>query len=277
MATPHAERLALRKRIVAAAQLRRKPARVPAPKQPTGLILEHTKFLLAISRELDTEIWAALKEYGIRQDDERAVPRADVSSLVRSLRARLGRIASGNALKRRVEEFAKRAEKFSRTEFRKQIKTVLGIDLRGDPNLVGMFERWTDKNLALIVSLSQEKVSRVGKVLRAAGSTERVEQIAARIQDETGATESRAILIARDQTVKLNSQLAEAQHRHAGIVEFVWSTSRDERVRKSHRELDGRRFHYDDPPTVDGEIALPGQPVQCRCLAIPIMPGTDDA
>lgn len=239
-------------------------------------MLEYSRLLRALSREMDAAIWAALKEYGIRNDDERAIPRNDIPSLVRSLRARLGRIASGNAFKRRVEQLSTRVEKLSRAEFRKQIKNAIGIDLRGDPNLVGMFDRWHDKNLALIVSLSQEKVTRVRRVLEQSGSTARVEDIAERIRAETGATESRAILIARDQTMKLHSEITEAQHRHAGVTEFIWSTSKDERVRDSHRELEGKRFSYDEPPIVDGESAIPGQPIQCRCVAIPILPESNE-
>lgn len=92
-------------------------------------------------------------------------------------------------------------------------------------------------------------------------------------------TQSRAELIARDQVLKLNAEVTQKRHEAAGIVEFVWSTSRDERVRPDHKVLEGKRYRYDDPPVVDrrrGTRGLPGIHFQCRCVAIPVIPGFDD-
>lgn len=119
------------------------------------------------------------------------------------------------------------------------------------------------------------KVTRVRTELTEAGPGVRVESIAQRIQEETEVTESRAALIARDQVLKLNADVTEAQHVAAGITEYVWSTSSDERVRKSHRDLDGQRFKYSEPPIVDvrtGRRENPGRDFQCRCVAVPVLP-----
>jgi SPP1 gp7 family putative phage head morphogenesis protein len=117
----------------------------------------------------------------------------------------------------------------------------------------------------------------VKRVLRDAGSDTRVETITRRIREQTGATESRAVLIARTETTSLNANLTQARHEAAGITEFVWSTSRDERVRESHRELDGKRFAYDALPEIEGEGRhLPGAFPRCRCVAVPVVPGLDD-
>ena len=59
----------------------------------------------------------------------------------------------------------------------------------------------------------------------------------------------------------------------AGVNEYTWSTSRDERVRPMHAKLEGQRFAYDDPPetTEDGETNNPGEDWQCRCIALPVI------
>ena len=80
----------------------------------------------------------------------------------------------------------------------------------------------------------------------------------------------RAEFIARDQVGSYNAALTEARMEAAGVDKFIWSTSLDERVRASHAELEGQVFEWSDPPTIDGEKAIPGQPINCRCVAIPV-------
>ena len=102
-----------------------------------------------------------------------------------------------------------------------------------------------------------------------------MEEIARELQEATGATKARAQLLARDQVLRVNSQLTQDRHEAAGITEYVWSASRDVRVRRRHKELDGTRHRYDDPPIVDertGRRAHPGQDIQCRCCPIPVLP-----
>lgn len=278
-----AERLRLRRQVVAASQARRRRPRIAPAPPPNGLVLAYTRELLALSREMDSAIWAALRREGVARADAAdgsAPDLVDVSTaerrrLVDVIAHRLGEIAGRKNLVGKLEALALRVGQFSRTQWRKQLQDAIGIGPSADLDLEVFVAGWRRKNTALIVSLAKDKVSRVRGVLAEAGVGMRHEQIARRIEEETGATESRAVLIARDQVLKLNADVTEAQHAAAGITEFVWSTSRDERVRKSHRDLDGKRFAYANPPLVDGEAATPGQPVQCRCVAIPVLPGID--
>jgi SPP1 gp7 family putative phage head morphogenesis protein len=61
------------------------------------------------------------------------------------------------------------------------------------------------------------------------------------------------------------------------VTEFVWTTAGDERTRESHRAIDGQTFSWDDPPVVDNEEAIPGEPPNCRCVAFPVLPELDGA
>ncbi|HEY6056211.1 MAG TPA: phage minor head protein [Gaiellaceae bacterium] len=103
----------------------------------------------------------------------------------------------------------------------------------------------------------------------------RVEEVRRLIEERLGVVRSRAELIARDQTTKLYGQIQQARQTEAGVVEYTWSTSEDERVRERHQELDGTTQRWDDPPLVDvrsGRHEHPGGDIQCRCAAIPILP-----
>lgn len=80
-------------------------------------------------------------------------------------------------------------------------------------------------------------------------------------------SENHAALIARDQGNKFFGALTTARHTDAGVTRYVWVTSNDERVREEHEERNGEIFSYDDPP----EDGNPGQPIQCRCTASPVL------
>lgn len=91
------------------------------------------------------------------------------------------------------------------------------------------------------------------------------------VENLAGVTESRAALIARDQTSKLNSSFNRIRQTSIGIKRFQWQTAEDDDVRDSHYDLDGEVFDWDDLPIVDGETAAPGEPINCRCVASPVM------
>lgn len=100
----------------------------------------------------------------------------------------------------------------------------------------------------------------------------RVEDLKAKLLERGNVWESRAELIARDQTLKLNSAITKTRHENAGVSEYVWSSSLDERVRPEHAALEGQRFSWSAPP----EPGHPGEDYQCRCVAIPVIPELDD-
>jgi SPP1 gp7 family putative phage head morphogenesis protein len=135
-----------------------------------------------------------------------------------------------------------------------------------------LVEAFRTRNLALIKSLGDEHVRDLQRTLRPLqeqGAT--VDTIRNEISKRVGVGGRRAMLLARDQTNKLNSQLQATQQQAAGIEEFIWSTSQDGDVRESHERLHGRRFSYANPPVVDGEAVLPGEPILCRCQALPVI------
>lgn len=86
------------------------------------------------------------------------------------------------------------------------------------------------------------------------------------LKERLGVSDSRARLIARDQTAKLTSDLNRKRHEDAGIDQYDWRTSHDERVRPLHKKLDGLRYKYGEPTGAEGGLP-PGQPIQCRCVA----------
>jgi SPP1 gp7 family putative phage head morphogenesis protein len=131
-------------------------------------------------------------------------------------------------------------------------------------------------NVGLITSIAPTMLGQVQDVIsEGVRGGLRVEDLSKQIQERLGVAESRANLIARDQTGKLNAQLTETRNRELGVTEYVWQVSGgpsgDGRVRDTHLELDGTTHRYDDPPITNdqGDRNNPGEDFQCRCSALP--------
>ena len=133
------------------------------------------------------------------------------------------------------------------------------------------------RNARLITSLGDEQVKRVASVIRT-GEGMHVEALQAAFQKGFGATESKARLWARDQTLKLHAEITQERHQAVGIERYYWTDSNDERVREVHAELgdasdSGTTYAYKDPPVMseDGRRGNPGEDFQCRCTAYPVL------
>lgn len=159
--------------------------------------------------------------------------------------------------------------------------------LASSPAMEALVRDFAERNAALITGLVDDTVQEIAGVVQSAATRGvRVEALADEIRERLGVSESRAELIARDQVLKLNGEATEQRQREAGITRYTWSTSRDERVRgnpdglypdaePSHYDLDGQVFSWDSPPPAGprGEPAHPGEAIQCRCVALPVLEG----
>lgn len=169
---------------------------------------------------------------------------------------------------------------WNQQQWRKVVKSVVGVDIfASEPWLRDHLRSWARENAALISSLEDDAVNQV-QIWTQRGIREgwRYEDIAKNIEDRFDVSRSRARLIARDQTAKLNGQISERRQQQVGVKQYRWRTSMDERVRgnpdgkypnsrPSHWAREGKVFNWSDPP----EDGHPGQPINCRCTPEPIL------
>lgn len=141
------------------------------------------------------------------------------------------------------------------------------LAVRWSNNLKLYIKKWTDQE---ILKLRQQ-------VQRNSFVGHRSENLIKTIIDSYGVSKRKAKFLARQETSLLMSNMRQQRYEDAGITKYKWSTSHDERVRKRHVELDGKTFFWSQPPIVDqkGNRAHPGQDFNCRCVAIPILPGEE--
>lgn len=266
------------------APTRKRPRSLPAIPAPPSAITAYTTLLVQVSRALDAAVARELAALvvPVRLDaaadgDAPSYTPAQVSGVRGRLLGLVQRLLRGRGVLRVVGAVATRAVTTTRAQWAAQVRD-LGIDLTDDTDMAATIRSFRRQNVSLIRSMLTDKVGRVHAILSEAGSGTRVETIQRRIEEETDATPARAALLARDQVLKLNAQVTADRHRAAGITEYIWRSSRDERVRKRHKALDGTRHAYDDPPVVDltsGRRAHPGEDFRCRCTAEPVIPGLD--
>lgn len=163
-------------------------------------------------------------------------------------------------------------QQINKTRFYSAMEGAIGINLQTivqNEGLEDILVATTRENVALIRSIPEEYFKKIETVVftgttrsNAAGS------MIKQIQKIGKVTANRAKLIARDQTSKLNAALTQQRSENLGVEEYIWRTAGDERVRETHRSKNGKVFRWDNPPKDTGH---PGQDIQCRCVAQPII------
>jgi SPP1 gp7 family putative phage head morphogenesis protein len=162
----------------------------------------------------------------------------------------------------------------------KQVYQSLKKDITITPDYTeGTKERLAknfNENLKLTVkSFAEDEILKLReKVQESFDKGMRAKELSKVIQKEFNTTVKKANFLARQELSLITSKYKQDRYEVAGITKYKWSTSQDERVRDSHKELNGRIFSFDDPPIVDdktGARANPGEYYNCRCVAIPII------
>ena len=232
----------------------------------------------SVAREYETKLTPRLGEISKREDSARVDAKDELSRMIGDIE-----VATHAAIKRTVgplfDRMAKDAEKANAKG-----QALLGIKLgtlKGHAGVVtntelGFFRDVAaarDRNIQLVENAHRIYAKQVREVIEDPGTFGmRVEEIRDRLLERRNVSESRAELIARDQTLKLNGQIAATRQQRAGVESYVWSTSQDDRVREEHAALEGETFSWLAPP----EVGHPGQDFQCRCVAIPVVEELDD-
>lgn len=231
--------------------------------------------------ELLTSIVDSLEKQGIAEELQNAKSAQDIDKTLSKISfknlfawfKKLGR----KILKRNREGFEKvtqalteGADKFGvelTKEEKRQLKFKKAVNALAKEEKY--FQPMLDKfyhNLSLIKDLPQDLGERLkeayfkGEGLR--GSD--VEELF------TERMKSRARLIIRTESSKINSALTEVRAKSVGLTAYIWMTSEDVKVRASHKLVDGVLFFWDDPPTLDKMTGHAGEFPNCRCLSAPV-------
>jgi SPP1 gp7 family putative phage head morphogenesis protein len=252
---------------------------------PEGVVREYIRVTNTYMTLLNKEIAARLPAVRQAIDAERDGQRNDADSDLMSLISKtfmaiwedFEKKAEGFGLERKLANLAKLTRKLTIREWKRVVHKTLGINLLDDYYMGEFFREamklWTQNNVNLIKTIPRDTLSAMQNIVQEGYTAGRSNTSIGRdIQHQYGINRRHAQFIARDQIAKLNANLTQAQQTDAGVEEYVWSTSEDERVRHRHAELNGKTFKWSDPPIVDtrtGRRGHPGEDYQCRCVALP--------
>lgn len=179
--------------------------------------------------------------------------------------------------------FAKAADERSRSAMRKILKDG-GVTVRSP--VPGMTKKMQDvlratvqENVSLIRSIHRQYHTEVeGLVMRSVTTGRDLKTLTDELEHRYGVTRRRAELIARDQNNKATAVISRVRQQAAGITQAVWLHSHGGREpRKTHLANSGKVYDvakgwFDPDPKVRKRI-WPGELINCRCVAKPIVPG----
>ena len=197
----------------------------------------------------------------------------DITNAIGDIKNNLFRKYTDAELKAMAKRKGISLAQFTEEATKKEFKRVLGVDLfTNDRGLADTIEFFSINNMTLSKSLIEQSLDKAQATVFSGFQTGRrweeiAKDIEKQIDPKVGNVVNRARLIARDQISKLNGQLTQERQTNLGVTKYIWRTSQDERVRDSHRELEGTTQSWDDPPSV----GHPGEDINCRCTAEPVL------
>lgn len=242
-------------------------------------------YMRILKEELEEELPKLKEAYKANRDEEVRLNRRNdsatdlmlaITQIFNAVKNNVIARTAGFGLRRKLENLAHLNRKLTVKEWKRAIKATLGIDIREDYYLgdfyVEQLEKWVSDNVDLIRTIPEDTLEKMKDIVYDGFTNGKTTtRMVKEMQRAYGISRRRAELIARDQTAKLNGQIQKAQQQDAGITEYIWCTTGDERVRKSHKNLNGKKFSWDDPPVnSDGRRCHPGEDFQCRCIGRPV-------
>lgn len=242
--------------------------------------------LLALVDEMHQSLlhWITL-EYRANQPE--VVLLAADRSPAQALRAIIARV--GKRWLTRFDEMAPKLADYFATAVKDRNDRALMADLRRAGmtvrfKMTGAMRDAHDavraENVSLIRSIAEQHLTQVETlVMRSVQQGRDLGTLTQELTARYGVTKRRAAFIAKDQNNKATATMTRVRHLELGITQAKWLHSaggkepRPEHVAFTGKVYDvakGHDFGDGDGPT------WPGQPINCRCVAVPIVPGFDD-
>lgn len=254
--------IGLRRLRAEASRERRRTVSV-TPKLPVRAERELERLLVGVSSDVAAEVREAVRGY-----DPGTLP---LEQVFQDLRVRVAERVRAFEASPILDEFGRRLNQINLEDTARVLRVSTEALPTSMQSVLAGFRR---ANVELIGSVAEQQIDQVFEVVsEAVRAGSRVEDLAEQIEERFGVATSRARLIARDQVLKANSALTQTRMTAVGVTQYKWSTSRDERVRPMHRELEGTIQSWSDPPVTDpkGNRNHPGEDYQCRCVAVPFL------
>jgi SPP1 gp7 family putative phage head morphogenesis protein len=268
----------------------RKPVTLRAVRPNLGIAAEYQRRLDALIGEMQASLtyWMTA---GYRQN----LPRIGI---VEDAAATAGRYAPASVLQRRFNRlsrrwqrqiddaapklaawFAKAATDRSDAALKKILKDGgFTVSFDPTPTTTDVFRATLNENVSLIKSVAAQHLADVEQIIMRSVSQGRgAGEVSKALQARYGVTKRRAALISRDQNNKATAAITRARQQQLGITEAIWQHSTaGKHPRPSHVAANGKRYEVAKGMYLDGVWTWPGVEINCRCVAISVVPALDD-
>jgi SPP1 gp7 family putative phage head morphogenesis protein len=267
---------------------------------PIEARLKYEEYLLALVRKVSFLIKKSLVIDGVFTEDYKKLIRTDnefnydFENIIKLIEAKI--VSELNLFLKRISRVAVLTEKFNYKAVEKSLNGVKkSIPALKNTHVQNEMRMWVSENVRLIKTIPEKMLTKVEEIVYTAVRTGVTHtELSKRLVESFGLAKKRAIIIARDQINKLSGNLTRVRNLELGIIEYKWSTSKDERVRHSHEVLEGKTCSWENVDvyksvdksvdkgvynskkwlqrkSIGGTISHPSQDVLCRCTSIPII------
>jgi SPP1 gp7 family putative phage head morphogenesis protein len=264
--------------------IRRKVIPLRPIEPPRGMEAEYRRILVRMLNEIARHV---REEMLPEIERERALLTTDaagdrIEGLFGGLRRLVERLyGAAEQMTRRIfqAEATRHTDQFAAT-----VRNAIGIDiaavLRASPGLEERVSMAALRNAQNIKGLADDTTKRVAEAITrnlSQGGTAKT--LSKELQEAFAFEQKRADFIARNEVANAVSNLNQFRQQEAGVTEYRFRTSQDERVRDDHRAMEGKICRWDDetvyfnestekwePRSSIGGVELhPGLDYQCRC------------
>jgi SPP1 gp7 family putative phage head morphogenesis protein len=251
-------------------------------KLPIGFEVEFLKFLRFMSSSIKERIENKLK--GLNKSTIEKFTDADgnyvniLEGLFTEAQISINKQFGEDRIKAYLKELYLQVNKKSVKNIALSIKSVVGVDietlLKGTREINEHITASILKSVQEVLKFRNDQFERYKmSVLREALNGKGYEGILTAILTQKKPIGNLQKIIARNEIKAFFSTLTQKRFEQLGIEKAIWQTSGDERVRTSHRRLDGKEYDINTGIKDDeGNWIKPGSEMNCRCISIPVIP-----
>lgn len=246
------------------------------PTYPEAAERDYYRLLRALVRELKkaTEEHLSQIKSELRQDS--------TDDIIASIIAAFDKGGAKEEVIREINRIMASVDSTTKANIRKAFKATMQVDVYVDDSelLSTVQKEWYNQQYKLVNSIVSTYTDKLQTIVSNAvqrGSL--YKDVQQEIKKLYNTTDTRAKFIAVNEVGNLNAITTKVRQQEAGISAYRWSTSKDERVRSSHKVNEGKLFFWNSSKAgkINGIDVLPspafhpGMDYRCRCVAIPVI------
>lgn len=259
--------------------LKKKKSKFSPIKTPKNIELEYYRNLKFIVEQIHQRFKNNVIEPLNKNYIKEQIVDESISSKMKRLIAEFNRKINKQFDIERINEISRRLQMstyyFNEKRWQMELEKF-GIDLTKDMSwsfLKDYLQMRINNNVGLITSLKENVSASLEKMIYAnfeKGKT--FTELAKEMSNRLGIDKRKAMLIARNEIKNTNTQMNKKRMQDYGVEYAIWDTAEDERVRIQHAHFQGKKYKIGKGlKNSKGEYEEPGEAINCRCIAMPVI------